>query len=569
LFLACDGIFEKMSSDTVKNFIFTQYKTKADLTSILCDLLDLSLDAGSQDNMTALLVYLGENGENYTIAESERILPGPFFPQCSQESFAKQYVSNLFSIYDGKIPSSAIKAMCEASKKSLHQKILKLNQELEDIRKDAEIQKQFLFEQIEKGFPEGATKPEGRIFSRPRVDSRTIIKFESPTFKAASMFVPLDKLSPVEFVVSETKHGYCIALIEGNLPEEGEVHLSSSFVASTLTSEIDKLPTLTKESLASSVEKIDQALKRQIIGDQPSDNKNSSSRTPSGVPNCFIQDFCSMSFAVISKLNSEEEPKQFPLICGHVGFTHCLLGKGSKVGNVHLLVNTKTHSPFDNEERDRLIQSGVEPKIFRQAFTGEVLPARRLGISRQQGVIPKPTVTDNVHAEPGDFLLFLTGSLELGPIERLTEFIQQRLVVRKGDLEATLEDALYYATQRTSRFYSSFSIMIFQILPQSQSPPSNLQIQKIYRPGPIFFLEGSPELKKVYVQHAELHGRKLDMDLMKEGYLADIRNIEREVETAAELTAQKIDEINANIQRIENGECEKTFHFWLEQLTKK
>lgn len=48
------------------------------------------------------------------------------------------------------------------------------------------------------------------MFFKPRVDSKTIVKYTSSKLQALSMFVPLDRLSPCQFIISTTKHGLLI-----------------------------------------------------------------------------------------------------------------------------------------------------------------------------------------------------------------------------------------------------------------------------------------------------------------------------------------------------------------------
>lgn len=120
LFLACDGIFEKLSTSNVVSFLNTQIKTGSDPVTILCDLLDYSLDSGSQDNMTAILIFLGENGLTYKKEKSE-IYPGPFFPQSSNESFSKQYINSLLQLTSSNtISQELINSIVDSSRKALY-----------------------------------------------------------------------------------------------------------------------------------------------------------------------------------------------------------------------------------------------------------------------------------------------------------------------------------------------------------------------------------------------------------------------------------------------------------------
>jgi len=59
--LCCDGIFECMSSQQVATFILEKSKVINDNAQILCELMELSLSLGSQDNMTATLIEFNNN----------------------------------------------------------------------------------------------------------------------------------------------------------------------------------------------------------------------------------------------------------------------------------------------------------------------------------------------------------------------------------------------------------------------------------------------------------------------------------------------------------------------------
>src|SRR4051812_28839072 len=56
ILLCCDGIFECLSSQQVAAFVLEKCNPPMDPAQVLCELMELSLSLGSQDNMTATLI---------------------------------------------------------------------------------------------------------------------------------------------------------------------------------------------------------------------------------------------------------------------------------------------------------------------------------------------------------------------------------------------------------------------------------------------------------------------------------------------------------------------------------
>jgi serine/threonine protein phosphatase PrpC len=90
LFLACDGVFEQMSSEEVATFLLERLYTSEegkeatdprtsrhpDLGTVLDELLSESLERGSKDNMTAMLIRVGQCG-THTSSTSGSIPANP------------------------------------------------------------------------------------------------------------------------------------------------------------------------------------------------------------------------------------------------------------------------------------------------------------------------------------------------------------------------------------------------------------------------------------------------------------------------------------------------------------
>jgi serine/threonine protein phosphatase PrpC len=60
ILLACDGIFERLSSDQVARFINEKLSQSGDPVSVSRELCDYAIQSGSKDNMTVVLIYFKE-----------------------------------------------------------------------------------------------------------------------------------------------------------------------------------------------------------------------------------------------------------------------------------------------------------------------------------------------------------------------------------------------------------------------------------------------------------------------------------------------------------------------------
>jgi len=92
LLLCCDGIFEKLSTKDVCEFVHRDLQMTACMepAMTLARLVDFSLDNGSKDNMTALCVTF-KDGKEYSLQGNE-LLPGRFFEYARDEKFKKAYL---------------------------------------------------------------------------------------------------------------------------------------------------------------------------------------------------------------------------------------------------------------------------------------------------------------------------------------------------------------------------------------------------------------------------------------------------------------------------------------------
>lgn len=90
LLLACDGLFEKMTNEQVMDALIENEKAGNEIGQILVNLLDLSLERGSRDNMTAILIHF-EDGTD--VSQPDQFLPGPY-DESWDENFKKAYISD-------------------------------------------------------------------------------------------------------------------------------------------------------------------------------------------------------------------------------------------------------------------------------------------------------------------------------------------------------------------------------------------------------------------------------------------------------------------------------------------
>jgi len=78
LLLCCDGIVEQMTNEDAASFIAKEMQdTPDDPGVVVSKLLDHSLDKGSKDNMTAMLICM-KDGSGYE--KKDEYLPGPYYP---------------------------------------------------------------------------------------------------------------------------------------------------------------------------------------------------------------------------------------------------------------------------------------------------------------------------------------------------------------------------------------------------------------------------------------------------------------------------------------------------------
>ena len=89
IFIACDGLFEKLTTEQLAQFIVNDINLTAnDPAVIACSLLDYSLESGSRDNMSAIVLTFN-NGTDYK--RSNEFVAGPFYQWSHDTRFRKAY----------------------------------------------------------------------------------------------------------------------------------------------------------------------------------------------------------------------------------------------------------------------------------------------------------------------------------------------------------------------------------------------------------------------------------------------------------------------------------------------
>lgn len=97
VFLACDGLFEGLSAQNIVDFIVAR-KDQMSPQQLLPELLEHSLACKSTDNMSSIVVFLGEPAGPGDVSDKPIILPGPFYPAClKNQNFTDLYVKDLLS----------------------------------------------------------------------------------------------------------------------------------------------------------------------------------------------------------------------------------------------------------------------------------------------------------------------------------------------------------------------------------------------------------------------------------------------------------------------------------------
>ena len=98
LLLCCDGLYERLDDSSLSQFVHSDLKRSkfADPALTLARLLDLSLERGSKDNMTAIVVCF-RDGKNYSsgpqAAGKQGFIAGPFHEFKAKERFRAAYTS--------------------------------------------------------------------------------------------------------------------------------------------------------------------------------------------------------------------------------------------------------------------------------------------------------------------------------------------------------------------------------------------------------------------------------------------------------------------------------------------
>jgi serine/threonine protein phosphatase PrpC len=92
LLICCDGLVEKLTNEQVVQFVMQEYKNNCnDPAAIVSKLLDYSLQRGSKDNMSALLVEFGD-GSSYN--SGDEFIPGPYSVSEDDKKFVEAYIAD-------------------------------------------------------------------------------------------------------------------------------------------------------------------------------------------------------------------------------------------------------------------------------------------------------------------------------------------------------------------------------------------------------------------------------------------------------------------------------------------
>ena len=97
LLICCDGIVEKLTNQQVVNFIEEHYKhnnsSNSDPAAIMSKLLDYSLNTGSKDNMSSMLIEFVDNDcSSYT--KGNEFIAGSYSGGEDDKKFMDAYIND-------------------------------------------------------------------------------------------------------------------------------------------------------------------------------------------------------------------------------------------------------------------------------------------------------------------------------------------------------------------------------------------------------------------------------------------------------------------------------------------
>jgi len=95
LFVCCDGIVEQMTNEDAVACLHAEMQkvdeADFDPAMIIPTVFDLSLERGSKDNMSAVLIGFGPDGYHKGYSQESKFLPGPFSAYAHDETFLNAY----------------------------------------------------------------------------------------------------------------------------------------------------------------------------------------------------------------------------------------------------------------------------------------------------------------------------------------------------------------------------------------------------------------------------------------------------------------------------------------------
>lgn len=94
LFICCDGIVEQMTNEDAAACIhenMPSIDSKCDPATIIPPVFELSLQRGSKDNMSGVLIAFGPDGFGSGYSTESNFLPGPFSAYARDETFFNAY----------------------------------------------------------------------------------------------------------------------------------------------------------------------------------------------------------------------------------------------------------------------------------------------------------------------------------------------------------------------------------------------------------------------------------------------------------------------------------------------
>ena len=103
LLMCCDGVYEQMSWGDVASVVHTEVygpegkddASTKDLGLVMNKLIEVSMERGSKDNHTGIIIHVGDGTNFATAFPAKQVFPGPFHQHANDSQFVESYKRDL------------------------------------------------------------------------------------------------------------------------------------------------------------------------------------------------------------------------------------------------------------------------------------------------------------------------------------------------------------------------------------------------------------------------------------------------------------------------------------------